>query len=1238
MLSPCLPTRTDPLGPIPGRVGAAYTLHDQMLYLVGGTPLKLFDSSLQYLNSHLAETRDIPMPVEIFQLDLLTNSWTKLFTKNGGPSPRIHHAVTSAYDHIYLYGGLSFSLETQKYEILNDIWLFSLQTHRWQLLGYTGSRNHYSCTLHTIDDVSSVLLSYDRRLHTALVISEGVGPKDSFFLLLFDLKDNSVLDTSHLEPNAKGRRFVNAFPIRPGFSQHDAICVHTLTENALHLDIFSHHNKGKQFHRHLDITNPALLKELHSLPNIRLSPMLDYSVFVVGGGYTPKYPLKALICNATSRKYSVLELKCSSHKPEVHDFCTGLLWKDHRKVVLVEREHHMVVFLDISVASALKFARRARAVVRYRRGSNEGGANSEVSGGTEACMECQNTSKRNQQLSEWVNSETNQIDLDSNLQAVFRRQLLADENIPEDVLERVVGETDQPAILSDFIDDPDAAQAKANFSSYIQYLVPEAKSNVTPAVLDFPAVALGRNVFQRYLNPRNPVLSDFALLLADNEFVHVPLVVLQRRWGHYFELIFAEACLLNASIARNKVQQEGGQESVSADSSRKGSLLISLLESSSSKKTRKLVQKSQKRQSEGPAHFSEFINVPGLRKGSVVSASSSVSNTLDLLLSSRLALGRSLEVLSLLRSIQSVADRGHVLMSNTLLESEIVLPPQPPMPSFEPPQPPADKAKKTEHIVFKYNDKMIYKDEEGYALEDSVVAPDSVIEPEPMLTPRCLYMPYPTSTVRALAEFFLTAQLNGKTSVDDAIELYGVLQECEIPLLRGVTLEVMEGIVAKKEKSVGRYVDFMETELSRILHETPSDSLKAGGIQSLLDKIRQDFAEFRRLMALEDYGEYLRDVERKMQDDVICNSDPQEFEFKGQDLGGPFAVTIDDLGSTAPSLRQVKAVYEMTATHLEMELTAKTWHVLRASQTALELKTPAELYIKANLISKVNEETANIEEERKAERARKRAMEDREHAIKRAEKQKLLEIEDLRVEKERKKEEIRLKKQHLRQILLEQQRRLLEATLVQTGVSGGSIDSGASKKPTSEIVDPDLKEKMLDLESKVSLTSLVSANSVNSAGGSIQDEKGGKTKKKKRFLLDKFASDLLHRHEETTVKHSATFASPRRTGSFEDITRKDTLQSLDRWTSNNLDKSKQSTKSEKHNHHHPHLPRKLKGFGLEKTYKSSLNLYAMNTEPQSTGASFTSEYSDPNITGRKAHRHHHRFNLFHHDITAKHSG
>ncbi|CAR29892.1 hypothetical protein ZYGR_0AD05820 [Zygosaccharomyces rouxii] len=102
---------------------------------------------------------------------------------------------------------------------------------------------------------------------------------------------------------------------------------------------------------------------------------------------------------------------------------------------------------------------------------------------------------------------------------------------------------------------------------------------------------------------------------------------------------------------------------------------------------------------------------------------------------------------------------------------------------------------------------------------DSTLSVNSAgFEWEPLLTPRTLYMPWPTATVRAFAEFFYIGQVNGKWSLSPvALNLLIMSKVYEIPLLSDLINEVIYSIIGRKEDSLFVTCNFLMEAIKKRL-------------------------------------------------------------------------------------------------------------------------------------------------------------------------------------------------------------------------------------------------------------------------------------------------------------------------------------------------------------------------------------------------------------------------------------
>ena len=85
---------------------------------------------------------------------------------------------------------------------------------------------------------------------------------------------------------------------------------------------------------------------------------------------------------------------------------------------------------------------------------------------------------------------------------------------------------------------------------------------------------------------------------------------------------------------------------------------------------------------------------------------------------------------------------------------------------------------------------------------------------DPMLTPRSLYMPWPTVSVKAFAEFFYTGQVDGKwLLVPVVLDLYIMSKLYEVPLLYDMITDVIYSILGRKVETLAVCCRSMESVL-----------------------------------------------------------------------------------------------------------------------------------------------------------------------------------------------------------------------------------------------------------------------------------------------------------------------------------------------------------------------------------------------------------------------------------------
>ncbi|AEY97852.1 FAFR168Wp [Eremothecium gossypii FDAG1] len=115
---------------------------------------------------------------------------------------------------------------------------------------------------------------------------------------------------------------------------------------------------------------------------------------------------------------------------------------------------------------------------------------------------------------------------------------------------------------------------------------------------------------------------------------------------------------------------------------------------------------------------------------------------------------------------------------------------------------------------------------ESYKSQSSLSA--ALGELEPLLIPRSLYLPWPTSSVKAFSEFFYTGQVNSKWPFSPvSLDLLHMAKLYEVPLLYDLTCEVFYSIIGKKMVGLIQSVSALkELFLQRVDTFLDNDELK----------------------------------------------------------------------------------------------------------------------------------------------------------------------------------------------------------------------------------------------------------------------------------------------------------------------------------------------------------------------------------------------------------------------------
>lgn len=110
--------------------------------------------------------------------------------------------------------------------------------------------------------------------------------------------------------------------------------------------------------------------------------------------------------------------------------------------------------------------------------------------------------------------------------------------------------------------------------------------------------------------------------------------------------------------------------------------------------------------------------------------------------------------------------------------------------------------------------------------EDSLdsLGHDAGYEVEPLLMPRSLYMPWPTETVTAFAEFLYTGQINKKWLLAPVVlDLLVMSKIYDVPLLYEMICDILYSIIGKKEENLHYDCNNMDRGFTQLINNCFND-------------------------------------------------------------------------------------------------------------------------------------------------------------------------------------------------------------------------------------------------------------------------------------------------------------------------------------------------------------------------------------------------------------------------------
>lgn len=467
------------------RYGLATCQAAQFVFVIGGSEDRCEFHNLAGFKKLQPKPR---LSNAILCFNIINRVWYEVLVTGSGPRPckRMFHGVCILRLKLYVYGGLD-----EHGKVLNDLWVFDFVRLAWTILGHSLPR--YKCCLTTVYNTGNVLRQEQHKNQNSVMIFKGHNAHDEPIMDLdvYTLRGSRfVFSSIHLPPAPADQYLLVSFHDKRNNVFHNLLLYLSNANNQLLIRIYAS--------RVTEIRITDIDLSLLRLRRIK-GFMIDSDNIVVMGWIHNLCHLYLL--NLVTEKWTRLDIQCSLHPRFYHNITHGYLWRHHGKMILLSQDASdagaalFVLLVDISFSNILNF--------------------------------------NNAPHDPSKNAET--------FRQVYKEDLLnlaASRDSDEDLLLPVT-----KTILPEIIGAGSLAR-QPDFESYVNYLAPSSGLTLNTnsvAFLHNSAVALGRNFFQRYtLAPQNP-LTDFQFLSTDEQLIPVPMIMLLKRWGPFFNYLLGYA-------------------------------------------------------------------------------------------------------------------------------------------------------------------------------------------------------------------------------------------------------------------------------------------------------------------------------------------------------------------------------------------------------------------------------------------------------------------------------------------------------------------------------------------------------------------------------------------------------------------------------------------------------------------------------------------------------------------------
>ncbi|CCE62747.1 hypothetical protein TPHA_0D01060 [Tetrapisispora phaffii CBS 4417] len=541
------------------RTGAAISIARSNIFVHGGLvlPLNLTEVSLvnvqQEIIMYFAKEKGVGssfknlidwVSSEVFFLDLISRTWQRVpttmkentennrdqLTEGSLVTNRLFHSMCYTSSHLYIFGGLAVYPESG-YELIatNSLWQLDLVTKEWSLISEDPQiPRRFSHSMHVKNE-------NDESKDTKIVIVGGLSNLDEPLQVvnIFNITKNcweleiDPLYKDHISLNIEGKRASmvtkSNFSILVENNKADVpalICYYPQIKETLNRDSTNFTNASntqlpKDRYSHT-VGNVSPLAALPLLPDSKgivmdidptqyryvLNNIFDlryptgeyYGYEIILAGYyldTDDVSFQCYSYDIRSGKWSRINLSCNHCRQSkaFHRFWKLFVWKSHHKILLmgskvndgylptIQKFDHLMT-LEIPTANIQK--------------------------------------KEVAKFSHFNKSLVSPISF----------------NFKDEHLIPTISNTDGPLATGK---QSYSSSVTSKFESYIRYIAPTEMESVS-SVFQSYAMVLGKDAMELFGSP----LSDFEFISDEGEAIGVPIYLLRKRWGRYFDMLLAK--------------------------------------------------------------------------------------------------------------------------------------------------------------------------------------------------------------------------------------------------------------------------------------------------------------------------------------------------------------------------------------------------------------------------------------------------------------------------------------------------------------------------------------------------------------------------------------------------------------------------------------------------------------------------------------------------------------------------